>query len=302
MSKFYIGSASASTTSTPAYQRSNYTSDDDDEDDHDDIDDLPYPGELPRQDFLRDSFDPQAYLSTLRDRHQTLEDLRSDLRRRSQLLNQELLDLVNGNYEEFLGLGADLRGGDEKVEGVRVGLLGFQREIGGIQTAVKSRAEEVNQLVRDRKTIRQDIVMGRNLLEVGERVGELELSMGVTTGDMDVEEEDEEEEDDEEEEESEDDDGDETYGTPSAVLKKLHRNTQKYLLIRGMIQRIGPEHPYCIAQQARLDELRKTLSLDLAAALRQAKTSKSDDAILLVTRLYSDLGAEVESVRVLKGG
>ena len=105
MSKFYFGGGSGDVSS-------------------DDEDNLPYPEALPRSDFLAPTFDAPTYLSTLSDRHQTLEDLRSDLRERSQGLSKELLDLVNTNYEQFLSLGSDLKGGEEKVEDVRVGLLG----------------------------------------------------------------------------------------------------------------------------------------------------------------------------------
>ncbi len=102
MSRFYFSGDSASISSA------------------DDQDNLPYPEALPRSDFLAPEFDAATYLSTLSGRHQTLEDLRSDLRERSQALSKELLDLVNTNYEQFLSLGSDLRGGEEKVEDVRV--------------------------------------------------------------------------------------------------------------------------------------------------------------------------------------
>ena len=52
---------------------------------------LPFPPPLPRTDFLAPNFTPSHYLSTLflsgGHRHQSLPDLTSDLRARSQLLN-----------------------------------------------------------------------------------------------------------------------------------------------------------------------------------------------------------------------
>ena len=124
MSKFYFGGASGSVSS-------------------DDEDNLPYPEALPRSDFLAPTFSAPAYLSTLSDRHQTLEDLRTDLRERSQALSKELLDLVNTNYEQFLSLGSDLKGGEEKVEDVRVGLLGFKRGVEDVRGKVRERRGEV---------------------------------------------------------------------------------------------------------------------------------------------------------------
>lgn len=284
MTTFTLSSASPSVSaaSTPAHRLSS-------SEDDDDISTLPYPAELSRTAFLAPDFSPGTYLSTLRNRHQTLEDLRADLRQRSQLLSRELLDLVNGNYEEFLSLGVDLRGGEEKVEGVRVGVLGFEREIKAVRAGVTERAAEVRELVQERKTLRRDVLFGRALLEVGEKVGELESSLGVVQSEEDGFEEDEEDEDDDEDES--------LAGIP---LSRLRRHADSYLLINRMIQRLVPDHPFLIAQKARLLELKKTLLLDLASALRKAKQGKSETVLGLVM-IYTDLDAQGESLKVLKG-
>ena len=117
--------------------------DSDSNSDNESSDSLPYPEPLPRSDFLSQNFSATEYLSSLQNRHQTLEDLRSELRSRSQQLNQQLLDLVNSNYQDFLGLGSSLKGGDEKVEEIRVGLLGFQKDVEGIRTNIEQREEDV---------------------------------------------------------------------------------------------------------------------------------------------------------------
>lgn len=217
MSKFFIDSTSESADTTPAYVDSpSFGSDDEDT--------LPYPAELARNDFLAPNFDAQTYLSSLRNRHQTLEDLRSDLRQRSQLLNRELLDLVNGNYEEFLSLGGDLKGGEEKVEGVRVGLLGFQREVEGIRKAVQDRARETGELLQEKKVLRKEIVLGRALLEVHERLEELEEKLGIKTR--------EGEEDDEDDEDDEEDETSDLESSPYAgAAKRLRKQSEQYLLI-----------------------------------------------------------------------
>ncbi|KAI5364840.1 hypothetical protein Slin15195_G043780 [Septoria linicola] len=296
MSRFQIGATptTASAVSTPADEfppksapAQRYSSDNYDDDD---LSTLPYPTELPRSDFLDPQFDAQTYLSSLRNRHQTLEDLRSDLRSRSQLLNKELLDLVNGNYEEFLSLGSDLKGGEEQVEGVRVGVLGFSREVEGIKKGVQDRKEEVKALLDEKKSIRREVVVGRLLLEVNERASELEAGLGVN-----VDAEDEEELDDEDDEDEDDD-----AATGGPQLRRLQNHTQQFLMVERMIDRIGPDHPFLVAQSGRLAEIKKTMLLDLAAALRQAKVDKAAERTLAIIKLYSDLGAEAESVKVLK--
>lgn len=287
MSKFYLESASQSASSTPAAYPSDNESDD--------IDTLPYPAELSRTAFLANDFDPSEYLSTLRNRHQTLEDLRSDLRQRSQLVSQELLDLVNGNYEEFLSLGGDLKGGSEKVESVRVRVLGFEREVQGVRKAVVEREEAVAGLLKEKKEIRSQVVVGRALLEVGERLEELEKALGVSTKA-------DEDEEDLDLDEDDDDELDQESSNKSPQLRRLQSHAQQYILTTRLIQRIGPSHPFLQAQKSRIDEVRRILGLDLAATLRQAKKEKDADTTLALVRLYTELGAESEGLKVLKSG
>lgn len=292
MSKFYLPSTSPSATSTPAERTSTSTSTYSTDSDEDT---LPYPTELPRSDFLAPDFNAATYLSSLRNRHQTLEDLRSDLRERSQLLNKELIDLVNGNYEEFLSLGGDLKGGEERVEGLKVGLLGFEREVEGIRRGVREREVDVRGLVEERKEVRREVVLGRVMLEVAEKLSELEGSLGLG-----------ETQDDEEDVDEVDFDDDEEEGVggnvPGLRMNRLRRHIREYILLGRSIDRIGVDHPFLAAQKGRVAEIRKTLLLDLATGLRAAKNAKEPEAILGLVKMYGDLGAERESVRVLKGG
>ncbi|KAK3679909.1 hypothetical protein LTR78_000286 [Recurvomyces mirabilis] len=293
MSQFYI--PSSTTTSTPASRPSFSANSDDDEDT------LPYPAELPRSDFLAQDFNPETYLSSLRNRHQTLEDLRSDLRSRSQLLNRELLDLVNGNYEEFLSLGSDLQGGEEKFEGVRVGVLGFQREVEGLAGLVEERRVEVERLLVEKREVRREVLVGRALLEVEAGVAESEETLGIADVEREEDGHGEEDEFDDDFDDDEDDGVEKTALLPPQ-LRRLQRHTEQYILLIQTVEHIGPRHPFLQAQTPRLAELRKTLLLDLAAAMRQAKTNKAAEDLLVIVQLYGDLGAESDGVRVLRGG
>lgn len=129
---------------------------------------LPFPKPLSRSSFLAPDFDPATFLSSLTNRHQTLEDLRLELRDLSQTLNKELLDLVNENYQDFLSLGSVLKGGEEKVEEVRVGLLGFQRDVAAIQAKVEARRKEVESLLQEKKRYRMKANIAKALLDIAE--------------------------------------------------------------------------------------------------------------------------------------
>ncbi|KAL1886083.1 hypothetical protein Plec18167_000009 [Paecilomyces lecythidis] len=278
---------------------------------------LPFPKPLSRASFLAPDFDPAEFLSSLTNRHQTLEDLRLELRQLSQSLNKELLDLVNENYQDFLSLGSALHGGEEKIEEVRVGLLGFQRDVGTIRDRVDSRRLDLESLLAEKKRLRNQTNVGKALLEVAERIEELEQRLMIAEPekpglgsdeldtDSDILDTDTEESDDGEDDDDEDDDdelGDETGTTTVVPLKRLEQNIQKFVYITILSERIGDTHPFLVNQQPRILKIKATLILDLNAALEQAKQSgeKKDIRVLKIMRLYDQIGEETGALSALK--
>lgn len=284
MSKFYFAGESASISS------------DDDEDN------LPYPEALPRSDFLVHNFDAPTYLSTLSDRHQTLEDLKSDLRERSQSLSKELLDLVNTNYEQFLSLGSDLRGGEEKLEDVRVGLIGFKRGVEDVRYRVTERHREVERLLEEKMHISKQISTARKLLEVDALLEELEERLMVSSLGRNVNGIGEDAWSD-----SEDEDGDDESVAADNMLgtstKKLQGLVQNYRQVHHLASTIGQHHPYVISQEPRMARIRNTLLLDLNTALKHAHSvnEASNQGFLKIMALYSEMNEGLEAVKVLKG-
>jgi len=128
---------------------------------------------------LTPDFDAAAFLSNLSTRFQTLEDLQTELRELSQSLNKELVDLVNDNYQDFLTLGRTLRGGDEKVEDIRVGLLVFQRDVAGLKVKLDTRRETVQAMLNEKRIVMTEIEKGRLLLDIAGRLEALERQLGL---------------------------------------------------------------------------------------------------------------------------
>ncbi|OAL04228.1 hypothetical protein IQ06DRAFT_373718 [Phaeosphaeriaceae sp. SRC1lsM3a] len=279
MSRFYFGDSRSA-------------SDDDDED----LDNLPYPAPLQRNDFLARDFAPSTYLSTLSNRHQTLEDLRAELRSRSQLLSKELLDLVNSNYQDFLNLGNSLHGGEEKVEEVRVGLLGFRKEVDGLKKVVNEREQEVGGLLDERRDVRAKIELGRRLLDYDARLRELEDELDINNAGKEAHENGAEDVSDSEDEEE--DEEDDNYGVS---VTKLRRNVLQYRLIQELEKSLG-DHPFVAAQLARFTKIRSTLLLDLSTALQQGKSAgqAGTGRIVKVMKIYADMEESEEAVKVLK--
>lgn len=260
---------------------------------------LPFPAALPRSDFLVRGFQPVAYLSALPHRHQTLEDLRSDLRERSAAISAELLELVNSNYTAFLSLGNELRGGDDKVEDVKVSLLGFRRAVDEVKGKVSKRQDETQTLNDELHDVRSSIEQGRNMIEISERLSSLEErlaleSMPAGNGGVDWDL-DESDVDDEEE--------DEAHGRLGNAPTKLAASAREWSGITTMTADLDQNHPFVIRLEERLTRSRNTLLLDLGHALKEARAAggQGQDNVMLYLGIYRTLDAQDEAVRVLRG-
>lgn len=284
----------------PSSTNSSGTSDTGDDDDNDDTP-LPFPAALPRSDFLKPDFQPAAYLSALPHRHQTLEDLRSDLRERSAAISAELLELVNSNYTAFLSLGNELRGGDDRVEDVRVAMLGFRRAVEDVKGKVTQRREETAMLNDDLKDARLDIEQGRKMLELSDRLSSLEEKLAleslITANGRQIS-----SAHDSSEDEDEEDEDDKVEGLVGSSPAKLSTSAHECRHITALVTKMDQDHPFVVKQEERLTRCRNTLLLDLGNALREAKTSgaKGQDRVMNYLSIYRLIDAQDEAVKVLQ--
>lgn len=232
-----------------------------------------------------------------------MEDLRQELRSLEQALNRELLDLVNENYQDFLSLGTALRGGEEKVEGVKVGLLSFQRDVKSIRDSVEARRKEVEELLNEKRRLRSDADIAKDLLDYADRVEELEYRLMIKDKSSDDSEA-EELDTDSDIYASEGDDSDDELpdGATPVSLKRLERHIQKYAFLASIATRVGETHPFLLSQQARVSKIKSTVLLDLKTALEQASQigDKRDARTMSVLRLYDLMGEDVSAIAALK--
>ena len=254
---------------------------------------------------MTQDFSPTTYLSALHNRHQTLEDLRTELRTRSQELSKELLDLVNTNYQDFLGLGSSLRGGEEKIEEITVGLLGFKRDVEGVRRKVATREVELSGLIKERREVRKQVHLGRMLVEIDARLEELErrlmldqyqksaLQSGLEGLDIS---------DSEEESGDEDIPNFEEEGAPIIPIKKLRQRLQDYLVLQQMMAKVGLKHPFLISQESRTTRVQNTILLDLSTALKQSKKigEAGRDRLMKILALYRDMEQAAGAVQAIK--
>ena len=195
-------------------------------------------------------------------------------------------------------MGSSLKGGDEKVEEVRLGLLGFRREVEGLKGKVEGRKQEVVELVEERKRIRERVQVGRRLLEIDLKIGDLEgRLMLASTGPREVEGNEEGVVLGESDEES-----DEEQETDGVSILRLRRHMEQYMYIRGLVEKTGPEHPFLVKQEERVLRLKQTVLLDLKTALKQTIAGGEDmrGSLLKLLGIYRQMGEASEALQVLK--
>lgn len=178
---------------------------------------------------------------------------------------------------------------------MRVGLLGFRKEVEGVRERVKGEEEEVGRALEERREVRKRIMAGRQLVEFEGRLKVLEDQLMVEmAGKKDGER--SEVEDSEEDEDEEDEDG--GFGVSIA---KLRRHVQQWRLIQEIEKGVG-EHPFIAAQTPRMMKVRNTLLLDLSTALQQARSAGTEgaDRVMKIMRIYADMEESAEAVKVLK--
>ena len=189
-------------------------------------------------------------------------------------------------------MGSSLHGGEEKVEEVRLGLLGFKRDVEGLRDKVEERRKEVEELVDERKRIRSEIQIGRLLLEVDDRVQELERRLMVDPDGAIKE-----------IENADDSDSDEGSEEGDGIsTSRLRKHAQQYIYIQRLITRIGPEHPFLVKEEARILRLRQTILLDLGNGVKQITPTNDEDKgrMINILGIYREMGESKEALKVLK--
>lgn len=239
-------------------------------------------------------------------------------------MNKELLDLVNDNYTDFLGLGSALRGGDEKVGEVQVGLLGFQRDVNGVMEAVRNRKEEVRKNVDERRSVKRQIRLGNQMVDVGMRLDLLEAKLMIKLGENGESKTSKEihgkgfsEDEFGDDSESDSDalsDGEEAAGEEIEAfspLRRFGRRVREYFYVRRSItsltREMGDEQPYLSSLQGRVQSVKGTLLLDLGTMTKQAKDSGKGghERVLGVIKLHDaiagdNVGAAIPCLKELR--
>uniref|UniRef100_A0A060SXF3 Conserved oligomeric Golgi complex subunit 2 n=1 Tax=Blastobotrys adeninivorans TaxID=409370 RepID=A0A060SXF3_BLAAD len=139
----------------------------------DDSGPLPSAKIISRDEFSVDNFSVEAFVNSHR-QYQTLNDLQQQLRQWAQTLNQELVDIINEDYGDFVGLAKSLSGGEAKAMDVKVELLGFRREVEQTKDAMGTSSKEITRLVEQKRRLEVERKKVRRQLLFITRLKELE--------------------------------------------------------------------------------------------------------------------------------
>ncbi len=102
------------------------------------------------------NFDVDAFL--LSRVHIPLEELRGELRSYLGQLREELVQLINDNYEEFISLGTGLRGESERLRRLEKPLKGLSEEVESVRGVLANHQEAVQEKLDERAALREERV------------------------------------------------------------------------------------------------------------------------------------------------
>ncbi|TXT08632.1 hypothetical protein VHUM_02760 [Vanrija humicola] len=100
--------------------------------------------------------------------HIPLDELRAELREYLGVLREELVQLINDDYEEFISLGTGLRGEGERLKGLQQPLSGLRGQVEIVRDVLKDHQSAVQAQLDERSALREE----KALLELLQRLFE----------------------------------------------------------------------------------------------------------------------------------
>ncbi|SGY62387.1 BQ5605_C007g04684 [Microbotryum silenes-dioicae] len=154
--------------------------DGDDDGRHEQVD-LPTNAPLSHESFQTSSPDEEWDTSEflLGRRHTALDELRSELRTHLATLRSSLVEVINTEYEAFIGLSLGLRHAfvASSVTSIRRPVLSIRNEVAQVKEDLQNMQQEMGGVLEKRKKVREDKALLRRLLEMDEWVDKVEMRL-----------------------------------------------------------------------------------------------------------------------------
>lgn len=224
--------------------------------------------------------------------HTSLQDLRSELRDYLTSLKEELVLLINDDYEAFISLSTDLRGEGSRLEKLKFPLDDLRKRISESRAGLQATQDGIQETLDARTNLREEKALLHLLLKISESVTRLEsllLISQVTTSSL------------------ESHNSNYQFHLPAAAgqpidaksqgnrAKHLSRVTAEYTQLLYHIEKAKEEHCAFVDEiRWRIDRIQSTLTSDLdhvfSAILNSLTDIKAGKVLDLErTKLYVDL-------------
>ncbi|TDL25958.1 COG complex component [Rickenella mellea] len=113
----------------------------------------------------------------------SLPDLRAELRDYLAKLKDELVQLINDDYEAFISLSTDLRGEGTRLERLKWPLRGLRNEILESRSQLQGVQQAVDEKLQKRSSLREEKALLHLLLKIADSVSRLESLLLIASSD-----------------------------------------------------------------------------------------------------------------------
>ncbi|KIK67348.1 hypothetical protein GYMLUDRAFT_37448 [Collybiopsis luxurians FD-317 M1] len=128
-------------------------------------------------------FDVEEFL--LSRSYTSLQDLRTELRDYMVKLKEELVKLINDDYEAFISLSTDLKGEGDRLSNLMAPLNSLKSEISISKAELRAIQDEIMQKMERRAIIREEKTLLHLLLKISESVTRLESLLSISNPSQD---------------------------------------------------------------------------------------------------------------------
>ncbi|KAF9268919.1 COG complex component [Marasmius fiardii PR-910] len=128
-----------------------------------------------------ETFDVEEFL--LSRSHTSLQDLKTELRDYLLSLKEELVQLINDDYEAFISLSTDLKGEGDRLNNLKAPLAGLKQEIQISKDELRAIQDAIEEKLRKRAALREEKALLHLLLKISESVLRLETLLLISSTD-----------------------------------------------------------------------------------------------------------------------
>ncbi|KAH3688085.1 hypothetical protein WICPIJ_000927 [Wickerhamomyces pijperi] len=250
---------------------------------------FPYPKQVTRSTFLQDlqidETNPTKSLTDLNSsefqvdkflfehyRYTVLDDLQNELNVLLKELDQELFDLVNDDYFEFIKLGKALDGGEGLIDTLRIDVGKYRKKLVDEDLKLSKSQDHVRQTVDNLQNLKQLQKHASNMLLLDTLMGKFETLLNKTKS--------------------------------TAYIQILKQLTSLYLSIHQLLSSIPATYQFMINKSEHLTMLRHEFKAVLDEYLRNAILNQTDadtaTDIVEILGIYSIVGDQSKALEIIK--